>query len=894
MNKTKIIMPIHWPIWFQILSILMVCFITINFIGGKAFRYFEEPELRTLLKEKYFNDYWLLHAAVTEAVISEDIPLIESFSTKVMASDKNIIFLEIKNEDGVSLVKDTTNHGVDQVYVMRFSGDFNLEGETFGSMAIIWDLHSIYDDSGEYSTRTQAVIFTALAAFTMLILILLHWVLIKPVRKIHKRLGEISRGELMGNLSLSLSASSELVRLAGSVNELSETLVKKNNYEREIIMTKQVVEFLSKQNESILNSAGEGICGLDKKGRLTFANPAAESMIGWNQEGLLGKDLCDLVHYKRKDGYVCPKTEHAIYLVCVDGIGSRVEDEIFQRKDGSDFPVEYTCTPIIEDNEPDGAVVIFKDISERVRNDKALHKAMIQIKQANKAKSEFLAVMSHEIRTPLNAIIGASNLLLETSLKDEQKLFAETAASSGQMLLALINDILDYSKLEEGKMVLEKSDFNIAFLVNETCELFRIDAAKKNITMQTLISPNVPDFVNGDSGRIRQVLLNLVSNAVKFTKSGSIKVIVELESQLDDRLLISIKVEDTGIGIPKKVQSMLFDKFSQVDATFARKYGGSGLGLAIVRNIAKLMDGDIQCESVEGTGSTFTVNLKLWEAVDEAGNCDVENNISDNLIDKKQNDSAVLKSGRILLVEDSMANQVIAMAYLNKSGYTVDAVAEGNEALTALNTRPYDIVLMDLSMPGMDGFEATKIIRNMEGEISRIPIIAMTANAMQGDKEACLQAGMNDYLSKPVDKDVLLNKVSQWLLLKAEKKNSASESNAHEVLDYFVLQQLEKDTSATITKKIINVFIKETHKRIKRITEACSQEDYSIIEQEVHVLKSSAGTYGVLKLRQIAMQLDAAFRSQQYNDILEMSLTLVDVAYQSLNKLTDYVANESN
>lgn len=888
MRIAKCFSPRCWSIQAQIIMVVLVCLFIINYVAGQVARQYEEPALREVLQEQNYNNYWLLRAAVMEAVISEDVPVLESFSRRVTETDKDIIFLEIRNENDVSLVRAEKKGVYEEDYTMSFSDRFIVEGEDFGSLIISWNLQSIYAEANEYGKRLQLSVTIALIALTLMILSLLHWVLVKPMRKIHQRLNDISNGDLEGSLSVSTSA--ELMYLSDSVNELSNALIYRDKYERELEAAQLSLQKLSKQNELILNSAGEGIYGIDMDGHSTFVNLAAARMTGWEPEVLLGKDMLKVFHQANAEN-----NKFDLYSVFTDGVIRRVDDGVFYRKDGSAFHVEYVCTPIIEDGMPIGAVVIFRDITDKINAVKDLSKAIDQAREANKVKSEFLAVISHEIRTPLNAVIGATNLLLDTPLNEEQKIFVSTAVVSGEALLVLINDVLDYSKLVAGKMILEKVDFDIIALAEEICELFNSEVRQKQIALEVIGDSKLPKMVSGDSGRLRQILLNLISNAVKFTDVGGIKLFIDFLGDVDGRILLSIKVQDTGIGISEEVQSCLFDEFSQVDPSFTRKYGGTGLGLAITKNIVNLMDGDIRCKSEQGKGSVFEVNIKLWEVSNNTvvPATEDQNEITDVLENINADGSVVSNGGRILLVEDSMANQVVAMAYLKKAGYSVDSVANGREAIAAVTSLPYGVILMDLAMPVMDGFEATKIIRNLGGDVSHIPIIAMTANTMQGDKEACLLAGMNDYLSKPINKFDLFKKLAQWMPYKPVSIVSNTDNDLHHdgysVIDYGVLKQLEKDTSADIVPNIINVFIKETARRLKIIKEICATGDYLKLQEEVHVMKSSAATYGASALRDIAVQVDIACKEKRNSDALDMALDLLPVGDDSLDKLKEYI-----
>ena len=657
----------------------------------------------------------------------------------------------------------------------------------------------------------------------------------------------------------------------------------------------RTIERLGLQRAQMLNALGEGVYGVDPLGHTTFINPAALRMLQLQEAEVIGRSLHGLSHHHHADGRDYPEAECPIVHTMRDRAPRHVDADVFWRQDGSSFPVEYTCTPLCNsEGGIEGAVVVFRDISARCEIERAQREAAEAAEHASRAKSMFLANMSHEIRTPLNAVIGMGSLLEDTALDPTQREYVQTIRTSSESLLVLINDILDYSKIEAGHLELESHPFDLHECIDSALDLVSLRAAEKGLELIHDFNPGLPRTLCGDITRLRQILVNLLGNAVKFTEHGQVVVRAELLAgepgeRIEDGHEVSIRfsVRDTGIGIPPEKIDRLFKSFSQVDASTTRRFGGTGLGLAISKRLSELMGGGIEVESrgVPGEGSCFSFTLRLpaarqalasWAgehqrdlvgkrmlAVDdnpanlrlleklatqwgmqvitraspaaalaliEAGErfdvavldlqmpdmdgselaealhrhapgrdlpCVLLSSLGRSFSERErapfaavlnkplrfstlfqilvsvlQQETPTLADGghtpgpehgngreartlRLLLVEDNPVNQRVAAHLLGKLGYKADLAGNGLEALAALARQPYDVLLMDVQMPEMDGLEATRRIVADHPAASRPHIIAMTANAMEGDREACLQAGMNDYVAKPIRLDEL-------------------------------------------------------------------------------------------------------------------------------------------
>jgi PAS domain S-box-containing protein len=601
---------------------------------------------------------------------------------------------------------------------------------------------------------------------------------------------------------------------------------------------------------------------------IIYANPAFYRITGYSEEEVIGRN-CRFLQGPGTN----PRHIKALREAIENGKAINVEI-VNHRKDGSRFVNELHLSPIFgDDGEVRYIFGIQHDVSAREQFARDAERARRAAERANAEKSDFLAFMSHEIRTPMNGVMGTISLLLDTTLDAEQHAYAETARRCGELLLATVNEMLDLSRIEAGHLAIEEEAFDLAAPVAEVLDLLAPAVAEKGIRLSASIDPLLPARVIGDARRLRQVLLNLADNAVKFTAVGGVGIRVERAEAPGQ---VRFVVADTGIGMPPEVQARLFGRFAQAGPETARRYGGSGLGLMICKRLVGLMSGRIVLASSPGKGSTFSFEIPL-RPIAESGRP------PSTLLPKP----ALIKPppgarGRILIAEDGEANQLVAAAILRKAGYAVDLARDGEEALGAARTAAYDLVLMDVRMPRMDGLAATVAIRGLEGPAGRVPIIAMTAAVMPNEVARCLEAGMDGHVAKPMDLTALLAAVSDVLENRPRRSRAAVEEPnpaGPTLIDHTTLQELRAAVGPGRLPRLIGVFADETRARVARLT---STDDVSVIEEEAHGLKSAAGTFGAAALRSIASSLEEACVARDLPRVSELCRGLPNLVEKSL------------
>ena len=824
----------------------------------------------------------------------------------------------------------------------------------------------------------------------------------------------LAAGELTARGTVS-DRGDDVDAVIGGLNMLAEELLSRQEelaasterLECELAERKRAEEALRAQAE-LLDLAHDAILVRDlQTSTIQFWNQGAEELYGWPKDEALGA----VSHHVLQTQFPQPLEEIQADLVRA----GRWEGELVHaRRDGTRLVVTSRwAVQRDEQGHPVGILEINRDITARKRQQEELRQAKEAAEAASRAKSEFLATMSHEIRTPMNGVIGMTELLLDTPLTPEQRQYAEAARDSGETLLRIIDDILDFSKIEAGKLQPERLDFDLRTAVEEVAGLFARQAHDKGLELTAFIEPAMPTALVGDPFRLRQVLTNLLGNALKFTARGEVGVQVGVEAQTAEAVTLRFAVHDTGIGLTPDEQDRLFQPFSQADTSTTRQYGGTGLGLAISRRLVELMGGEIGVASEPGHGSTFwftarfsrqpagaepapsprrgdLAGLRVLIVDDNATNrailhrqvlawglrnggaedgpgalaqlraaaergepydlaiLDMQMPGVDGLalaraikseptlaatrlvlltsIGRQPGRDELARAGiaaaltkpvrqsqlydclatvlgtpaptagayvavaaaaptqaptpradtpsregapRVLLAEDNPVNRTVAVQMLRKLGYRVEVTATGVEAVAALARGPYAAVLMDCQMPELDGYQATARIRQLEGRDRRTPIIAMTANALEGDRERCLAAGMDDYLAKPITANKLRTALEHWIPrdappaedTPAASTGTASREDAIDASALAGLRDLQQPGEPDLVHEVIVLFLDSAAPRLAALHQAVARGDARTLEQEAHTLKGSAATLGARRLAAICEELQARGRA---------------------------------
>jgi PAS domain S-box-containing protein len=631
--------------------------------------------------------------------------------------------------------------------------------------------------------------------------------------------------------------------------------------------------------EAITQSVPDILYMISPEGRLVWWSSNLEKTTGLTTEEIGQMTAFDFFLEEEH-----PRTATAIQRAIESGY-EKVELRLKTRK--GLVPYEFNAVPM-KNGADDllGVAGSGRDMSERLAFAASLREAKEAAETTSQAKSEFLANMSHEIRTPMNGIIGLTELALDTDLTAEQRQYLDGVKLSGNALLQVINDILDFSKIEAGKLHIDEVEFNLQTSVERAVQALSLEAKGKGLTLASDISPEIPDTLVGDPTRLRQVLLNLMGNAVKFTSSGHVTIVVESEKTTSNTLWLKFSVNDTGIGIPREKQHAIFDAFMQADGSTTRLYGGTGLGLTICSQLIHMMGGQLQLKSEPGQGSQFFFTIPFgrghtnYRAANAVTSCTEHDPHLRSDLDTEQ--PSRVRPLQVLIAEDNPVNQLFAKRVLEKVGHGVTIAGSGEEAIALVEDRRFDLVLMDVQMPMMDGFQATARIREMErGTDRHLPIVAMTAHAMKGDREHCLEMGMDYYVSKPIQSQKLLRAIEAVLSPRATEGSSARErSESLPLRDSAVpTAEVEDPTEyqaedLEFQRELAAMFIEDCALLMARIRDAMDDRDAAELKLAAHTLKGSAGVFKDQPAYDAAFQMERVGRDVDWDRVDDAWLLL--------------------
>ena len=676
--------------------------------------------------------------------------------------------------------------------------------------------------------------------------------------------------------------SMEIVQINGNSFILSSL----NNIDEHKKMEEEIRRLAEFQNVILDGTDYSIITTSEKDGIILTFNKGAEKMLGYKADEMIG-NRPDIIHDKKEVIERAKLLSEELKIKVEPGIDvfhiksrlsnlSDVNEWTYISKDGSRIPVELSITTLRSSaNEIIGYLGIAKDISESKKAKEAIIYAKEKAEQAVLAKNSFLANMSHEIRTPMNAIIGFTDLLAQSTLDENQEEYVSSVKLAGGNLLAIINDILDFSKIESGKITIESVPFSLKDALKNIYTLLNERAKEKKLEYNFFLDASLPDFVIGDSVRLNQIMVNLIGNAIKFTEEGSITISVKKIEEDDLNYKMKFSVKDTGIGIPADKMDLIFDRFSQANTETTRKFGGTGLGLSIVKSLVELQGGAINLKSELGRGSEFSFEIK-YQKVDKL---DLEP------LEKALAPKRPLGPVKILLCEDNVLNQRLATKILIKFGFDFEIAENGRIALEKLINEKFDLILMDLQMPEMDGYQATIAIRN---ELKlKIPIVAMTAHSLVGEKEKCIEIGMNDYVGKPFTQDDLYSKICNNLIEK-QKEPSAKNTLAEKietksdsvVINLGYLKELS-DGNKGFEREMIELFLNQVPIDIIALDSAFKESDAFHIKSLSHKLKSSMSVVG---LSGLATYLSFIEKNASNIEMNELSLEKYRIIKNILNK----------
>jgi PAS domain S-box-containing protein len=605
-----------------------------------------------------------------------------------------------------------------------------------------------------------------------------------------------------------------------------------------------------KRYRDLFNYTQALICTHDLTGRLIAVNPAICNILEYSEEEMAGRLISDFIPPDQQQHF------HELYLEPILRDGSHKGVFCVLSRSGQRIFLLFKNYKVEEEGLEPYIIGFSQDISDRIASEKQMRLAKQMTEDTARAKEVFLANMSHEIRTPMNGVIGFASLLVKTELNEQQKGYLKLIQESANNLLLIVNDVLDLEKMLAGKLTFEHIDFSITERVEMCVQSFTYKAEEKGIALRTNFQFKDKIAVIGDPYRLSQVLNNLIGNAIKFTDSGSVEVKAAVHNSSDAFLQVEFSVTDTGIGIPESDHESIFEPFMQANTAVTRKFGGTGLGLSICRELIQLMGGKLFLESVPGKGSTFRFILPFGISVYKPKNLQMSQEINYQSLGKR----------RILVAEDVELNQYLARHIMESWGFEVEIAVNGREAYEKVQQSEYDLILMDIQMPEMDGMEATKQIRKLpDASKSKIPIVALTANALKGDSEKYLSVGMNDYMSKPFDESRLFLIISKNLNghhpveLKEPASRATAPVAAPERVKLYSLAMVEAISGGDteFVKRMVKLFLDTMPESLSEMDAALKDGRWEALGKLAHKLKSTIDSMGITELKQVVRTIES-------------------------------------